>query len=121
MTRDTAQDRADAIRARRAAAGTLGTPTCPQETTAMPDLVREFSTLPLAERRILEDLLDRGIDPVAVTRRRHRTHIDALAARGLLTLDEWPRIAIVDEVAALVALGRACGDHDRPLPCPECE
>ena len=30
-------------------------------------------------------------------------------------------LTLVDEVAVEVALGRACGHHDRPLPGPECQ
>lgn len=77
--------------------------------------------LSLAERRVLEDFIDRGIDPRAIAVRRHATHLTALQARGLITLDGAGVPDLVDEVAALVALGRACGQHDRPLPCPECE
>lgn len=73
----------------------------------------------LAERRILEDLIDHHIDPRAILKRRHRTHIDGLVRRGLVTHTERG-IELVDEAAALVALGRACGQHDRPLPCLEC-
>ena len=77
--------------------------------------------LPLAERRILEDLIDRAISPAAVEARRHPSYIDALVVRGLLARDASGLPYVVDEVAALVALGRACGQHDRPLPCLECE
>jgi hypothetical protein len=33
----------------------------------------------------------------------------------------WIRNAIDQELAADVAAGRACGDHDRPTPCSECQ
>lgn len=80
--------------------------------------------LPLAQRRVLEDVIDRGIDPRAILKRRHWTHIDPLVERGILTYTDRGAdrgLELVDEVAALVALGRACGDHDRPLPCQECQ
>lgn len=78
-----------------------------------------------AEAAILRDIIDHGISPRAITQRRHRTHIDSLIRKGLVkdvhgvSLRE-SGIVLADEVAALVALGRACGDHDRPLPCLEC-
>jgi hypothetical protein len=76
--------------------------------------------LPLAERRILEDFIDRAIDPRAIAVRRDVLHLSRLQRRGLLTLDGAGVPDLVDEVAALIALGRACGQHDRPLPCLEC-
>lgn len=75
--------------------------------------------LPRAQRMVLEDLVDRGITPAAVLTRRHRTHIAPLVTAGILA-HTAEGIELADEVAALVALGRACGDHDRPLPCTEC-
>lgn len=75
--------------------------------------------LPLAQRRILEDVIDRGVSPAAILKRRHRTHIDPLVQAGILE-HTAAGIVLADEVAALVALGRACGQHDRPLPCLEC-
>lgn len=70
--------------------------------------------LPLEERRILEDFIDRGIDPRAIGVRRDVLHLRRLQRRGLITLDGDGVPDLVDERAALAALGR-------PLPCLECE
>lgn len=75
--------------------------------------------LPLAQRRVLEDVVDRHISPAAILQRRHRTHVDPLVQAGLL-LHTAAGIELGDELGVLVALGRACGSHDRPLPCVEC-
>lgn len=76
-------------------------------------------TVNYAEAAILKDLIDHGISPGAILKRRHRTHIDGLVRRGLVK-HTAAGIELADELGALVALGRACGDHDRPLPCLEC-
>lgn len=92
----------------------------PQETVAMTAPYFQDPAIPTPEARTLEDLVIRGISSTAVAARRERAHLEALRDRGLITLDVDGFPTVVDEVAALVALGRACGAHERPLPCLEC-
>lgn len=58
-----------------------------------------------AERMILEDLVDHGVSPAAILKRRHRTHIDDLVRRGLVA-HTAAGIELADEAGALAALGR---------------
>lgn len=78
---------------------------------------------PPAPARPLLEVLGEHVDQVRADREAARRQALEQLAEHALPADApgaWIRNAIDAELAADVAAGRACGDHDRPTPCSEC-
>ena len=96
------------------------------ETQVLNRQTRRMEALP--EPRITVTLLtDRGHVRDVYLTERDALHLIAGLGEALLRREEHlTRLAVLREestaawIAAEVAAGRACGDHERPLPCPEC-
>jgi len=83
--------------------------------TSGPALLRTFASL--------THRLDRIAESGGSAEARNRAAAEVRQQRDLVEAEVLRRMGEPKHaawIAAEVAAGRACGDHERPLPCPEC-